>query len=406
MKIYLKVIVSFCCIGLLSACSVSKEPLESLSETAQLERQFSEIKILGIKGSGSFPDYGYKKYDGNTTGSVKNALKKLDGAVIDIQLNKDSNFWVYGESEVLDCDRALKKIIDMNDDNVKYVSHCWHDSKLISLDRMLYELTYSLNKEKILVLNLQFLDDAKAIELIGGKRGVVDSVLKKLDWYFAEFEVNVMLEIANDTLYPLFKKKSKYKVYHTQVDKENIGKKGDFIFPFGVINDVNAKEIKSRDFQITEVNTIEDMLVAMKTDVKYIQTQNVGLGEYFMRVDTNSKVDTVLYQAPILEMSSGEEKQLLAKFNIDDWGSSFLLSFKVESISEEGGAFIEYIGENKGGNELFWESRGIATNTFYRKLINAEELKERGVEEFSLYINNQNKLNFQLESIELKLLTY
>lgn len=403
MKNNIKVTLTFCCAALLWNCGVLKN---SISETNQLEERLEGIKFLGIKGSGSLANYGYKDYDGNTTESVRNALDKLDGAVIDLQLSKEGTFWVYDAEEVKDCPGKNRELIEMNDESINYASNCWHDSRLLPLNEMLYELTYTLNPEKVLALNLRFLDFTKPIERLGGKTEVVDSVLNKIEEYFKDYEVEVMLQIANDTLYPLFKKKSNYKLYHKKDNLENITKKENYIFPIELVKTKTVDEIKSKDFQITEVNTLEDMVAAMRTNTHFIQTQDVDLGAYFRRVGTISKVDSLLFHADSLNMTAIEDKQLLAELNLDDFEDSFILNFSLVEISNEGAVFIEYIGENKDGNELFWESRGIVSNTFYRKLIKVEELKDRGVEKFSIFINNQSDVDFHASFIDLKLLNY
>src|SRR5690554_4751356 len=104
---------------LLTACLNQKAKTNQHSLGIDLEK-LSAVKIIGHKGSGDGPTYGYKDFIGNSIQSVKNAFEQIDGSEIDIQISKDSTLWVFHDHHMQGCkDSNLYNIVTLTDSAIR-----------------------------------------------------------------------------------------------------------------------------------------------------------------------------------------------------------------------------------------------------------------------------------------------
>jgi len=405
-KKHIKIILSFGLISVFTACGLLKPSKTQQSSIAQVEKQAGKFKVLGTKGSGEPPIYGYQDYEANTVGSIRNALQQLDGVEVDLQMSSDGSFWLFEDHQLKDCRSLSKNFAAINDVELNLASRCWHKNQLVPLDTMISQLKGQLTSEKTVSFDLRFLNNNVAVEALGRKKEATKAVINKFREYLKGQQFSVILQVGNDSIYPLLKKESDYPVYHHQTNDKKFDEKGSFIYSIEILKNSSNKKNKSKDYHISEVNTPEDAFYAIEKGASYIQTPDVVLGAFLKKINKGSLKDSLLFGTTAEHVDENKEKLLLATVELKDLDNNFLLNFQLDSTSAERGIFLIYSGENISGDELTWDGRAVASDVSYWQLMDIEVLKEKGVESIKVYLSNQNKLNFQIKNMKLKILTY
>lgn len=399
--IYFSVLVLFYC----QSCRVAEQKAETADAFENYRSKIAKTKIIGHKGSGPSPRYGYQGHRENSYPSLKNAIQKTAGTEMDIQISADSTLWVFHNHELYSCDSTLQNIALLLDDEIDRASDCNYSNELIRLDSLTVKLAKLNVTDKVISLDLKVLQNPEAIRLFKGEENLAEAVIRRSEKLNKLTGFKILVEVPTLEYLAYFERESPFEIYllsRSQKELRNPIPEG-YSADIRLFENENIKIDPDINLQLWVVNEIEPLLRAIEMQADYIQSDNISLASFVQKATSSRLEKKQLMEKSHYGTDSGLEYLDLREFTVEQEAQNLLIELSFDSCEGlDDSVLWVFSCSDRNGETVFWKAVPIHSGKVnYLRFIDFQKLRELNGEAMKSYIWNKNKVDFELHNLKI-----
>ncbi len=355
------------------------------------------LKLLGHKGSGPINKNGNINLLENTWDAIKNAMDKLDGSEIDIQMSADSTLWIFHDHGLLNCEDSLINFFLCSDEKLLQISKCNYNDELIQLSTFLSKANAQNWENKTLSLDLKVLYNPevnrtfkKHDELLSYLDNKLKTLLdnSQLDIYFEVFNINEYAHL--NQVFPGKVCLVNYSPSLAFIQEMNVKQKA-LSLPINELTD----SFKSKGIQIQNlwtINTADQFIKSLSYHPQFLESDNIPLMLFFKSLQEGNKLkctSSIRYPVRLKK----EEFYALDSINFP-LSHNILFQFETVNDTFPEGVFLTFTSFSEDRESKKWEGIKLNETPKGYYFLNPKYLEYLGASKVKISIWNKDKKNF------------
>ena len=346
----------------------------------------SSIKVLGHKGSGTHGQFGNKFHD-NSAAGILNAIEKLDGAELDLQMSLDSTLWLFHDHVMLDCNGNLVNIATITDSSIEAYGACNYSSEIARFEDLVKVLDRLKDTTKTLSLDLKVLQNPESIKAYGGEAELALFVAERIKNYLLKNN-NIFIEVPFSSQVDIMESITGKTTFLIQNSFEYLRQSLRMNHSAPIhhfYTDVpELFESYGQKSLLWVVNSADEMMNALALRPTAIQTDNIPMVQFFRKLPRRGQVvETATYSSS----DTLSDFFILMDFNKNIEENQLLeVNFGQNNME---GIHLVFSSTNQFGEGTKWKSVPIHDSTHYFFLGKLEH-ELLGSKNYKIYLWNPN----------------
>lgn len=249
----------------------------------------NQLKFIGHKGSGPMNKFEKNDFLDNSWESIANAMYRLDGSEIDIQMSKDKTLWLFHDTEIKNCDGELVNFALLTDNEINLISQCNYQNKLIKLSYFASRSHQEDWKNKILCFDMKLLFNEEAVQLFDDGKDYINFVKNEIIQVAETTDFDIRCEVFTDYQYEVLSEVFPDKIYRILIEptREYLLEKIHNNMKVSVEINHAYNLLKDTTIQVPNlwvVNNDEEFKKACLFQPDFVQSDNIPMMEFYKKM--------------------------------------------------------------------------------------------------------------------------
>ena len=355
------------------------------------------LKFIGHKGSGPIDKNGNINLLENTWDAIANAMDKLDGSEIDIQMSSDSTLWIFHDHKLLNCEDSLINFFLCSDEELSQISKCNYNDKLMQLSSFISKANAQNWENKILSLDMKVLYNPEVNRIFKRQEELLNYIEHKvktlsdnslLDFYFEVFTMNEYNHL--NQVFPGKVFLVNYSPSLAFIQDMNVKQK-HLSLPVNELSD-SSKNKGVRVQNLWTINTPDQFIKSLSYHPLLLESDNIPLMLFFKSLQEGKKLKCASsIQYPI--RLKKEEFHALDSIKFPLY-RNLLFQFETMSDTFPEGVFLTFTAFSEDGESKKWEGIKLNETPKGHYFLNPKYFEYLGASKVKISIWNKDKKDF------------